>query len=146
LKIFLKNKIPRSRDFIAQFFKFAVVGTLGTLIDFGLLNLLVISTGAGVYFSATLSFIAAVVNNFFLNKYWTFKSPYLTKKSRDLFIQFLIVSVIGLGLNLTIMYLLMDIFHLGHERYNFAKAAAVVVVLVWNFLANKFWTFKVNKA
>lgn len=122
-----------------------MVGTLGTLIDFGLLNLLVIMARIGVYFSATLSFVAAVINNFFLNKYWTFKSPLTRKKSHIQFIQFFIVSLIGLGLNLTIMYLIMDIFHFGHQRYNLAKAAAILVVLVWNFLANKFWTFQVDK-
>lgn len=139
---FIHQTFNKHQPLIRQFSKFAVVGFLGTLIDFGLLNLFVKIFRLGVYYSATLSFIAAVFNNFFLNKHWTFKNDVSDKKTKDQFWQFLLVSLIGLGLNLLIMYLIMDIFGLGQDRYNWAKAGAVIVVLIWNFWANKLWTFK----
>jgi len=138
---YLSKTINKHQFLIRQFLKFAVVGSLGTLIDFGLLNLFVKVFRFDVYFSATLSFIAAVINNFLLNKYWTFKIAQAQDegKGRRQFVQFSLVSVIGLAINLLIMYVLIQYASLW---YNWAKVAATVVVLVWNFWANKLWTFK----
>ena len=136
---FIRQTFNKHQLLISQFLKFAVVGVLGTLIDFGLLNFFVKVFRFNVYFAATLSFLAAVINNFLLNKYWTFKITQAEKRGRWQFIQFGLVSVIGLAVNLLIMYVLIHYFHLW---YNWAKAGATVVVLIWNFWANKLWTFK----
>ena len=116
----------------------------GTLIDLGLLNLLHGYLGVDVYLAATLAFMAAVINNFLLNKYWTFKNQagYL-KKGPAQFFNFVFVSVVGLLINLGIMALLIEVFDLW---FNLAKLAAIIIVLFWNFIANKLWTFRLNKS
>lgn len=132
----------KRKNFLLQFIKFSLVGLVGTLIDIGLLNFLHLSLGVFVYLAATISFIAAVLNNFLMNKHWTFKNQAgFHSKSRIQFFQFVFVSVIGLLINLGIMYLLIESFGVW---YNWAKLAAVIVVLFWNFFANKFWTFRVK--
>jgi putative flippase GtrA len=135
-----KSIIPRLIS--GRFIKFCAVGATGTIIDFSLLNWLVLAFSVPLYYAATISFIAAVVNNFLLNKYWTFKDYAREKKKGWQFFQFAIVSIIGLLINLAIMYGLVEY---AHVWYNLAKAAAVLVVLVWNYFANKAWTFQKNK-
>jgi len=138
--LFLKEIFQRYQKIIKQGIKFSLVGTLGTIIDVGVLNLLYRVFGLFVYGAATISFILAVINNFLLNKYWTFKDEkdYL-RKPHIQFIQFSIVSIVGLLINLGVMYLLIEYFHFW---YNWAKLAAIIVVLFWNFFANRYWTFQ----
>lgn len=86
-----------------------------------------------------LSFSAATVNSYFLNKYWTFKD-----KGRATFRQygkFFVVSVIGLLLNEGALagFVFLGIYDL------ISKLLAVAVSLVWNFLANKFLVFNEEK-
>ena len=127
------------RDF-RQFFRYAIVGASGTFLDLGSLFIFVEYVKLPLLLAATFSFILAVVNNFLLNKLWTFKYP--SKNYRKLFIKFLIVSLVGLGLTLSLMHLLVNIFMIW---YMISKAITSLVVLTWNFLGNKLWTFKSKK-
>ena len=79
-------------------------------------------------------------NNFFLNKTWTFNNK--SKNYRKLYIKFLIISVIGLILTNICMYVL--VYTVG-IWYIFAKLMTSVIVLTWNFLGNKYWTFKLTE-
>ncbi len=127
------------RDF-KQFFRYALVGASGTFLDLGSLFIFVEYVKLPLLLAATFSFILAVVNNFLLNKLWTFKDP--SKNYRKLFIKFLIVSLVGLGLTLSLMHLLVNVFMIW---YMISKAITSLVVLTWNFLGNKLWTFKSKK-
>jgi len=122
---------------LKQFLKFCVVGTIGTAIDFGLLYLLVESAHIWYLLAATISFIVAVINNYIFNKFWTFEDR--DKDFLRQFGQFLVVSIIGLGLNVLILYVLVEFAGMW---YILAKVLATGVVLIWNFFANKYWTFK----
>lgn len=139
LKIFIRE----NRELFFQFVRFSLVGLSGTLIDVGLLNLLHEGLGVFVYTAATIAFTAAVINNFLLNKYWTFRhrAGYKSRGSVQFF-QFIFVSLVGLLINLGIMYLLIEFLDLW---FNWAKAAAIIVVLFWNFVANKLWTFRTKE-
>jgi dolichyl-phosphate beta-glucosyltransferase len=87
--------------------------------------------------STAFSFFLAVVVSFTLNKYWTFQNK--SSNIRKQFIKFLIVSGIGLALTESSMALL--VFGLG-IWYVASKLLTSGIVLTWNFLANRFWTFK----
>lgn len=121
------------------FIKYAIVGIMGTFIDLAALYLLVEYAHLEVIPASIVSFLLAVVNNFILNKSWTFQSK--STNYRKLFIKFLIVSVIGLLLTIACMYILVSIIKIW---YMFAKAITSIIVLTWNFLGNKFWTFKIK--
>ncbi len=130
------KKILKKKSF-QEVIKYMVVGGIGTLIDFGLLYVLVEFAGVWYLLAAILSFVAAVINNYILNKVWTFqdKSNQFAKQ----FVQFLIVSIVGLSLNTAILYGLVEF---AGVWYLLAKALAIIVVLFWNFFTNKYWTFK----
>ena len=56
------------------FIKYATVGVTGTALDVGSLYVFVDLLHIPVLVAAALSFILAVVNNFVLNKIWTFRN------------------------------------------------------------------------
>lgn len=122
------------------FIKYAIVGVLGTAIDLGALYLLVEYARMDVILASVFSFLLAVVNNFILNKAWTFQNK--SKNYRKLFIKFLIVSLVGLLITVSCMHLFVNVANIW---YIFAKAITSLIVLSWNFLGNKFWTFVINQ-
>ncbi|EKE38737.1 hypothetical protein ENUP19_0002G0063 [Entamoeba nuttalli] len=74
--------------------KFIVVGGLGTIIDILIFTLLV-SIGLPGGFAQTLSFIAALCNNFFLNSLWTFPQQVDANQKKKQFIKFGVVSCVA---------------------------------------------------
>ncbi len=121
---------------IRRFIRFAVVGGIGTLLDFGLLIVLKQFVGLPILLANSLSYLTGVVNNFTLNRLWTYPEA----RSRPMwaqFGQFLTVSLVGLALNDSLVGVL-------HEPMGYvaAKVLATVVILFWNFLANRYWTFR----
>lgn len=122
------------------FLKYCIVGVLGTGIDLFSLYLLVEYLKLPVMFATSIAFVFAVTSNFFFNKKWTFNNS--SKNYRKLYIKFLIISLIGLALTLSSMYFLIYILSI---YYILAKLLTSLLVLTWNFLGNKFWTFRNNK-
>ncbi len=122
------------------FFKYCVVGTLGTAVDVGALYLLVEYARLPLLLATTIAFILAVTHNFLLNKIWTFQNK--SQNFRKLYIKFLIISIIGLALTNLFMYLFVI---LAGIWYIFAKLLTSLIVLTWNFLGNKYWTFKISQ-
>jgi len=122
---------------IKQFIKFGIVGVSGTIIDWAFY--FIFNRWFNIYYliSKTLSFILAALNNYIWNRVWTFKSK--EKNVLGEFIKFFIVSLVGLGLNVIIMFIIVSKFHLK-DIYGLAIATASV--MLWNFFANKYWTFK----
>jgi dolichyl-phosphate beta-glucosyltransferase len=119
------------------FVKYGLVGSLGTAFDVGSLYVFVRFMHLHLLFATAISFILAVTNNFVLNKYWTFENS--NSNFRKQFIKFLIVSVIGLGWTELCMGLFVYLLNMW---YVIAKLLTAGIVLMWNFLANKYWTFR----
>lgn len=141
-----------NRKEVKRFIKFAMVGAAGSITDFTVLNLLIQLAGASLILANTVSFIVAVVQNFMLNRRWTFPESRERHASGQL-AQFAVVSIVGLSLNqlvfLTLTHLWDDwlISHYGPDwgftlSYNLAKLFAIGVVLFWNFTVNRLWTYR----
>jgi putative flippase GtrA len=134
----------KSKDFI-RFVKFCVVGISGTLIDFGILAGLKELAHMPTLPANIISFVTAMVNNFTWNYIWTYRDV-RGKKVSLVFIQFAVISVIGLALNSAIVVLLEKplnfLFTRPNTGYLAAKTIATIVVLLWNYFANRLWTFR----
>lgn len=135
---------------IRQAIKFVLVGTSNTLVDLGVLNLLIFTSGitAGLGYSLFkgISFTVAVINSYFLNKFWTFKGLGSGKAPKE-FTQFLIVSIIGFGINVGIASLVVNAvgpqFGIGDKFWaNVGAVCATFAAMTWNFLGYKFIVFK----
>lgn len=135
--------MAKNREFV-RFVKWVVVGGLGAVVDFSTLNLLVLWSGLEPSVANTFSFSAAVCSNFVLNRYWTYpesRNMPITKTA----IQFLLISLVGLVINQIIFYLVLPVvsgFVPAPLDFNATKAFAIVVVLFWNYGANRFWTYR----
>ncbi len=134
---------------LVQIAKFGAVGVANTVIDFGILNFLSayfeIYSGAAISPLNATSFTVAVVNSYFWNKYWTFKAG--KESGSKQFIEFIIVSVIGILINTAIVYLATTFAQpfAGFSEaqwLNVSKVFATFLSLVWNFIGYKFIVFK----
>ena len=142
---------PRERT---RFLRFAFVGIIGAVIDFGVMNLMVNLFSAPLVLAGTISFIAAVLSNFVWNRYWTYPDSRSKPIMRQL-IEFSTVSVIGLAIRVPILAFLeplifnliislqFDIPFFDPEFIsdNLTLAIAVIVVMFWNFFVNRYWTY-----
>lgn len=139
----LLSPVIVNRKEVERFLRFSVVGTIGAVVDFGVLNLLILLFGLAKVWANTCSFSAAVCSNFLWNRLWTYPEtrgdPVLPQLTR-----FALVNVIGLGINQAI-FLSLDRWAFtgwGPLGYNLAKVIATGVVLFWNFGVNRFWTYR----
>jgi putative flippase GtrA len=124
-----------------RFIRFLTVGVGGTALDVTILSLLKF-IGVATLPANTLSYFAGTVLSFICNRKWTFSEANEEHWNRQ-FVQFLMVSLVGLLLN-NLFVLLFEIpFNawLGSTGYLPAKIMATGVVVFWNYFANRFWTF-----
>lgn len=130
--------------------RFILIGLMNTAIDFAVLNLLMYLTGIyqgkGIIGLNVVSFAVAVTNSYFWNKRWTFKDRD-KKGMAEEFAQFLGVTLVGLAVNSSVVYLIttyiLPVFGIGPQLWvNLAKAAATGFSLIWNFAGYKFLVFK----
>ncbi len=148
--LFITYLIGKKLPVIFQFGKFASVGFANTAVDFGILNLLMLLFGitGGIYYSIFkgASFIGAVIHSYFWNKFWTFKKKTVEQVGGE-FMQFLVVSLIGLGINIGIASLIVNYVSSpagisATAWANIGAAMAIGVGLIWNFFGYKFIVFK----
>lgn len=129
---------------VTRFIRFSIVGSFGTLLDFSLLTLLKFA-GFPTLLANTFSFTVGLLNNFTLNRLWTFEDIE-NPNWRKQFFQYATISLIGLTINNIILLFLENIFstflHQSDWAFLPAKGIATGVVVFWNYYANKTWTFK----
>lgn len=151
---------------VERFLKFAVVGAIGFVVDLGTLVILQATilppvNDESVVVATTIAFLAAIISNFIWNRFWTYPDS-RSRSVRTQFIQFTFISVIG-WLSRTVWIrlayaplgaLLLPI--VASISPNFASAAnaearlgsvaaqiiGVIVVMFWNFFANRYWTYR----
>ncbi|MBN1146415.1 MAG: GtrA family protein [Anaerolineales bacterium] len=149
MTVILTNSRERTR-----FLRFAVVGAIGAVIDFGVMNLLVAAFSTSLVFAGAVSFIAAVLSNFIWNRYWTYPDSRSKPLLRQLF-EFAIVSLIGLLIRVPTLAILEPVslalvsnlpFKIAYMDASFISknltlAIAVIIVMFWNFFVNRYWTY-----
>jgi len=123
-----------------QFLVFAGVGIIGTCVHYALLILLVQGFGAQVVVASTCGFAAGAVTNYVLNYRITFRSR---GRHLHLFPRFLLAALTGLPINAAIMQAAAVTVGLP---YLLAQMIATGVTLIWNFVLNRFWTFRQQQA
>jgi putative flippase GtrA len=129
---------------LERFIKFAVVGTVGAVVDFGILNLMHKGFGWSLLAANSLSFTCAVLSNFTWNRLWTF--PESRERSiRTQLPMFAAVNIIGLMINNLVLInttAFLSRYIPDPFDYNLAKAFAILLVLFWNFGVNRVTTYR----
>lgn len=124
---------------IFQFACFAAAGASGTAVHYVTLLCLVQIFLFQPVFASILGSIAGAVINYLLGHHWVFRS---TRKHSETAVKFLAVSGVGMTLNAVIMHVLSTLVGI---HYLLAQIASTGIVLVWNFLGNRLWTFADKK-
>jgi putative flippase GtrA len=113
----------------------------GTAAVFQLLVYVFLSRTLGLQYvlSSALSFVAALIVSFFLQKFVAFGERTVTRMSRQ-FTWFVLLAFMNLGANSLLMYTFVDIFH-----YNdiFSQAFTMVIIAVWSFFFYRHFIFRV---
>ena len=137
-----------------RFLRFAVVGCIGAVIDFGIFNLLTVPKILPSIWAQVISFTSAVVSNFYWNRQWTYQDSRSKPMTRQ-FIQFFVVNLAGLAIRTPLFaYLEKFLINLSGRIFlpgmlftpvfighNLSLASVIIIVMIWNFFINRYWTY-----
>lgn len=126
------------KNLLKQIIRFGFVGGSATLLDYGVMVLLKEALGLDYLTASGISFSVSVIYNYVLSIFWVFQVD-KEKSSFVSFVIFLALSLVGLGLNQLLMWLLVSgagIF------YMVSKIAATAVVMIYNFITRKLFLEK----
>ena len=122
----------------AQIMKFGVVGIVATLLDYAVLALLTEVCGIYYLFSSFLSYSISLIFNYVASMRYVFAGKEDMSKIRE-FTIFLLLSVIGLGINQLGMWIMVEQFAV---YYMISKIVVTGIVMVWNFITRKIFLEK----
>ena len=121
------------RPLILKFLKFGIVGASGMVVHFGVLYLCKEIIGLNPFVANTIGFIIAATTNYILNRIWTFRSK--EKQVAVEYLKFILVSVIGLGVNNGTLWLTGHLLPSWNDDWRFyiLWIFAGGVTTLWNF-------------
>ncbi len=168
----IANRFGNKAKEVERFLKFAVVGTIGAIIDSGTLFLLQATLlppslkdpDWNVAIAQTIAFVMAIMSNYLWNRLWTYPDSRSRSWHKQM-IQFTVISLVGWvartiwitsahsALGTAIMPLALPFIQMFRHGYIPSATAeaklgtmsawliGVIVVMIWNFFANRYWTY-----
>jgi putative flippase GtrA len=156
-----------------RFVKFAVVGSIGFIVDFGIFNILLgplnllFAEGSAAFLylveyglpvdnartvattlAGAISFVAAIMSNFTWNRYWTYPDS-RAKSVRRQFAMFTVVSVAGILIRVPILFYthhpFTDLVAQVDALSPYAERIGDNMALIVAVLVVMFWNFFVNR-
>ncbi|MCI8417966.1 MAG: GtrA family protein [Lachnospiraceae bacterium] len=134
-----KNNMQKLKE---QIIKFGIVGFLCFFIDYGIMTGLIELFGVDKLIASGISFSVSVIVNYILSITVVFDADKEANKAGQ-FVVFLILSIIGLGINQLIMWAgtaWLDVYM--KRSYMLVKIFATGVVMVYNFITRKIFIEK----
>lgn len=131
LKSFILN------DENKRFLKFAIVGVSNTAISF-LVYVVLVKLSLYYILASIISYIAGILNSYILNTAFVFKE----KKTKKNLFMFSSVYLSALLINLTLLYILVDIIGTGPIT---GQILVTGIVMIYNYIMQKKWTFGASK-
>lgn len=118
----------------ARFVRFAGAGAIGTAAHYAVLILLVEVAAMPAAIATSFGAVTGALVNYLLNYRYTFRSNASHTFTGP---RFAVIAVIGLVLNSAVVFFFV---RLG-SHYLVGQLVATLLVLLFGFLANQFWTF-----
>ena len=136
---------------LTQFFKFGVVGVICFFIDFFVFKISSSWIGMHYTIASALGFTISVIINYYLSMKFVFEGKEDMSRKKE-FVIFVILSLIGLGLNTLIIFICVDgiYMHVSFLQTWFSsgfaeslgKIGATGVVMIYNFVTRKIFLEK----
>lgn len=126
------------KNIFQQLIRFGFVGGSATILDYAIMIFLTEIFDINYLLSSSISFSVSVIYNYLLSVKWVFNVSEKRNKTFD-FAVFIILSVIGLGINQLIMWLCVSHFNI---HYIISKVIATIIVMVFNFITRKIFLEK----
>lgn len=123
--------MKKYKELLIQILKFGFVGCTAFFIDAGIL-LLLSNLGINYLIANIISTTCSILYNYILSIKFVFHVT--SNENNKSFIQFVILSIIGLALTTLIMKICVGGFHLN---LMFSKIFATGVVMTYNFISRK---------
>ncbi|MBQ9124939.1 MAG: GtrA family protein [Acholeplasmatales bacterium] len=143
-------------EIIREIIRFLIVGGIATIVDyivfytFNLVILKNVDITLNLFISTTLGFLAGLLVNWFLQKFVYKYIDESQTKSKKVFMKFVVVSVIGLGITQLGILLAEPIYNTYYWTIIitfdfwklFMKCLMTCIVLVFNYVCRKLFVFK----
>ena len=123
---------------LEQILKFGVVGFIAFAVDYGVLMFLSQVMGVDSVIAAAISFSISVVVNYLASMRYVFSHREDMSATRE-FTLFVILSLVGLGINELIMWAGTRLLGTSGLAVTAVKICATTVVMIWNFVSRKKW-------
>jgi putative flippase GtrA len=123
-----------------QLVRFGLVGGVGFAVNLAVYSLFVHPVGVDYRVASVVAWLVAVINNFVLNRHWTFDAR--AGRAHFQALRFLVVSLVAEGCSLLLLTLFVE--GVGIAKIP-AQALAVAASMPLNFLGNKLWSFRAEE-
>jgi putative flippase GtrA len=138
INLYIFHRYPVAKQFI----QFCLVGLTNFVVNIfvywfltRIFNFYYIAAGFG-------SFLVSVTWSFYMNRYWTFKHKDCGEKNiHTQYVKFFIINILGMIINLILLYVMVDIF-IWYDLLSMFIGS--VLVSVATFSLSRFWVFKNN--
>jgi putative flippase GtrA len=136
--IIVKPKILKK--FLSESFIFGSVGAVGFLVDVTVLYSL--AGLIGLFYGRVVSFLAAVVATWLLNRRWTFKGRNSGLRNRHEFVVYLALMLVGGSINYGVYVWLVVAYQLIQQHPVIGVAVGSLVGMLINYLSSRFVLFR----
>ncbi len=132
----LRHGVRRGHNW-RQLLRFTTVGASGYVVNLAVFAACVHLLAIDYRASAVIAFVVSVINNFWLNRHWTFDA----KHDHPIFqgARFFAVSLLAFGLTYLVLIVLVE--GAGFDKV-VAQAIAIAAGTPLSFIGQKLWSFR----
>jgi putative flippase GtrA len=134
-RVRVRHGVRQTQNWL-QLVRFAAVGASGYVVNLAVFAACVHLVGIDYRISSVIAFVVSVMNNFWLNRHWTFGA----KHEHPMFqaVRFFTVSLVAFGFTYVVLVTLVGA---GVSKV-VAQAIAIVAGTPLSFLGQKLWSFR----
>ena len=136
LHVRVRHGVRRTHNWV-QLIRFGAVGAVGYVVNLGVFALCVHALGIDYRVSAVIAWVVAVINNFWLNRHWTFRARQARAVHQGA--RFFAVSLLAFGFSELVLIGLVS--GAGMTKV-LAQAIAIATAMPLNFVGQKLWSFR----
>jgi dolichol-phosphate mannosyltransferase len=135
-RVRLRHGVRQTQNWL-QLIRFATVGASGYVVNLGVFAGSVHLLSIDYRISAVIAFVVSVINNFWLNRHWTFAARHQHPILQA--VRFFAVSLVAFAFTYVVLIVLVD--SAGVSKV-LAQAIAIVAGTPLSFIGQKLWSFR----